>query len=359
MRYSAPDGTRVYVPTLFETRVDAARHLADVELKRRTGQWIHPKTGRVRVEEWAGRWLASSAHLRPKTRVSYASLLRVLVVPKLGAVAVGDLRPMQVREWVAELLGEGFGASRVRQAYRLLSQVMRAAQLDGLIEVSPCVGVRLPPLPDHEPVVLAPEEVAKLVAVLAGGDRLFVATLAYTGLRFGEAAALSRRSVDVEGRRLRVVQSLSDADGVLTLEEPKSHQHRSVTLPASLADELGEHLERYVADRPDALVFTSPTGMPLRHPNFMRRVWAPAVLAAGLDGMTPHDLRASHASWLYDQGWSPVEIGARLGHSRATVTTKHYARPMVGRDREIAVQLDAVLRESGELWLTRRWEAET
>jgi len=58
--------------------------------------------------------------------------------------------------------------------------------------------------------------------------------------------------------------------------------------------------------------------------------------------VTPHDLRASHASWLYDQGWSAVEIAARLGHSKATVTTKHYARPMVGRAVEIAAGLDAL-----------------
>jgi hypothetical protein len=56
-----------------------------------------------------------------------------------------------------------------------------------------------------------------------------------------------------------------------------------------------------------------------------------------------------HASWLYDQGWSPVEIGARLGHSRATVTAKHYARPMHGRDVELAAGLDYLLRKSGSL----------
>ncbi len=41
-----------------------------------------------------------------------------------------------------------------------------------------------------------------------------------------------------------------------------------------------------------------------------------------------------------DEGWSPVEIAARLGHSKATVATKRYARGMVGRDLEIAKGLD-------------------
>ncbi|MGH8868827.1 MAG: tyrosine-type recombinase/integrase [Actinomycetes bacterium] len=126
------------------------------------------------------------------------------------------------------------------------------------------------------------------------------------------------------------------------MEEPKSHQHRVITLPAFLVEALGKHMgagQRKVAD---VLVFTSPDGLPIRHTNFMRRVWNPAKERAGLPDVTPHDLRATHATWLYDMGWSPVEIAARLGHSKATVTTKHYARRVVGRDVEIAAGLDAL-----------------
>lgn len=72
----------------------------------------------------------------------------------------------------------------------------------------------------------------------------------------------------------------------------------------------------------------------------MRRVWNPACKAANI-AATPQDLRASHATWLYDAGWSPVEIAARLGHAKSIVTTKHYARRVAGRDVEIASGLDA------------------
>ena len=67
----------------------------------------------------------------------------------------------------------------------------------------------------------------------------------------------------------------------------------------------------------------------------------------GIDAR-PHDLRASHATWLYDAGWSPVEIAARLGHAKATITTKHYARHVLSRDVEIAAGLDGVFAASVE-----------
>lgn len=64
------------------------------------------------------------------------------------------------------------------------------------------------------------------------------------------------------------------------------------------------------------------------------------MTAAGLSGVTPHDLRATHASWVIDEGGSVMDAAARLGHAAGTVTTRHYARPVLGRDSEIADRLD-------------------
>jgi hypothetical protein len=45
-------------------------------------------------------------------------------------------------------------------------------------------------------------------------------------------------------------------------------------------------LERLNPDDDQALVFTSPMGTPLRHSNFYRRAWLPAVAKVGLSGIT-------------------------------------------------------------------------
>jgi hypothetical protein len=54
---------------------------------------------------------------------------------------------------------------------------------------------------------------------------------------------------------------------------------RSISLPRSVADELGHHLGVWAG--PD-LVFTGPQGGPLRVPAWRRRFWGPAVVASGL-----------------------------------------------------------------------------
>lgn len=338
-RYTVADGVMVTADTTFATKAEADRFLSRTELDLHGGTWLDPRQEGVTVQDWAARWMAATQHIKPKTRSSYASLLRSVIVPTLGRKALRDLRPMQVREWVAALSAKGYSASRVRQSYRLLSQLLDAAVADGLLAANPCSNVRLPRLPEHEPNVLTPDEVRRLAGRMPAQYRLFTLLLAYTGMRFGEAAGLARRRVDLDRSRLVVAASLSDADGILTIEEPKTHQHRLVTLPAFLVDELRDHLRTQRFSDPEALVFVSPEGFPVRHGNFLRRVWRPACARAGVTA-TPHDLRATHATWLYDMGWSPVEIATRLGHSKATVTTQFYARAVVGRDVEIAARLD-------------------
>ena len=61
----------------------------------------------------------------------------------------------------------------------------------------------------------------------------------------------------------------------------------------------------------------------------------PAVKAAGLEDVTPHDLRATHGSWVA-RSHGIMAAAKRLGHSNANVTTRHYAREVDDRDAEIA-----------------------
>ena len=344
VRYWTPDESRLTAPMTFERKREADRWLASVEVEMARGTWIDSRRSDTTLSQWAQTWLRTSSHLKPKTRVGYASLLKSVIEPTLGSAKIGDLRRSGVQAWVASLVDRGLSPSRICQGYRLVSQLMKAAELDGIVARSPCLAIRLPRVPEHEPNVLTAAQVTALANALPAPYDLFVLTLAYTGLRFGEGAGLRAKCVLTEKSLILVASSLSDANGQLSMEEPKTHQHRLVTMPGFLTARLRAQLDS-LRDGPEGLVFTSPEGLPIRHQNFMRRIWYPACTIAHVSA-TPHDLRASHATWLYDAGWSPVEIAARLGHAKATVTTKHYARRVAGRDVEIAAGLEDTFRAS-------------
>ena len=88
----------------------------------------------------------------------------------------------------------------------------------------------------------------------------------------------------------------------------------------------------------DGLVFTSPTGVPLRHSNFRRRVWVPALRLLGLFGLHFQDLRHTGNQYASDAGASLREMMARMGHdsTRAAVIYQHSTSE---RQRAIADQV--------------------
>ncbi len=58
----------------------------------------------------------------------------------------------------------------------------------------------------------------------------------------------------------------------------------------------------------------------------IKKAFKAACARAGLEGVTPHDLRRTAAVWMAEAGVSMAEIAAYLGHSDDRVTSKHYAR---------------------------------
>ena len=341
-RYPGPDGVLRPADRTFATQVDAGFWLDRKRIEIEDGRWLDPTEGQTTVRDWSARWLAAvSPQLKPKTRASYRSLINSRINPTLGDRELSALRPITVTEWVAEMRTGGLSPSRIRQAYRVLSQFMASAVDNGLISQTPCRGVRLPRMPQTEPHILTQVEASRIVRKTSKPHDLLVALLAFAGLRIGEAFALRRLDVDVPGCIVHVDENLAEADGVLVFDTPKSHQKRQIRIAASLAKRLGQYLE----DLPggdDALLFTNSLGRPLRYNQWRKAYFDPAVKAAGLTDVTPHDLRASHGTWVADK-YGVMTAAHRLGHSNASVTTRHYARPVAGRDDEVATASDGWL----------------
>jgi integrase len=335
--YQGPD--RVERSKAFAHRVDAELFLHDLEARKSHGEWIDPALSKIPLAEWVDRWWGTTVNLKPKTRAGYESLLRTLILPELGRARLREIDPLWVREWVAGLVGRGLSASRVRQAYRLLGSIMRAAVESGYIARSPCIGVRLLRLPRREMSFLSAEQVRDL-AEATGEYRTLVYVLAYGGLRWGEAVAIRRRRCDLLRGRIEVAESLAEVGAQLHFGHTKTYQARMVTLPRFLRTMLSRHLEG-VPTKPEALVFTAPGGGPLRLTNFRRRVWVPALRAARLpERFRIHDLRHTCASLLIAQGEYPKAIQEHLGHSSIQVTMDRYGHLFPDESERLAEALE-------------------
>jgi hypothetical protein len=131
-------------------------------------------------------------------------------------------------------------------------------------------------------VLLADEEtVEAIAAAIDPRFRALVLLLRYTALRWNEAVALRRRRCYVVEGSIEVVEQV-----VETRSEPRFRSLRRdcgwVSVRDGVKEALAEHLARYVAERPNAVVFTDHLGGPLVRDQFEEAEWLPALRAVGL-----------------------------------------------------------------------------
>ena len=342
------------VTRAFDRKIDAQRWLDEQTVALVRGNYVHPQAGRVTVGEWAESWLAGRSHLKPKTLASYQSLLSTRILPTWELVPLSKVGHSDVVAWVAGMRREGLSASRTRQAYHVLTSMLDAAVRDGRVARNAATGVDLPRLPTTERRYLTHAQLDDL-AERCGPHRLLVLVLGYTGLRWGEAAALRGRRMDLLRGRIEVAESVTDVNGRMIFGSPKSHARRWVPIPRFLRDDLAVQL----ADRgPDDLVFPSAAQTPLRVQSFRRWHFDRAAVAAGLDGLVPHELRHTAASLAIASGASIKGVQSMLGHASAAMTLDRYGH-LVGDELDaVADRMDAAhadwLRTEGGLASVRR-----
>src|SRR5205823_3302447 len=131
---------------------------------------------------------------------------------------------------------------------------------------NPAAGVPLP-RGCAEQTYLTHAEVDAL-ARTAGEYRLAVLFLAYTGVRFGEMAALRVRHLDLMRRRAVISDSITEVRGRAVFSTPKTHQSRSVPIPRFLVDDLAAHVagrasEEFVFSTPRCGVLRGSPQLPL------------------------------------------------------------------------------------------------
>jgi integrase len=125
--------------------------------------------------------------------------------------------------------------------------------------------------------------------------------------------------------------------------EPKTEAgHRTVALPTSVRIALLRHMDHYVPETPDALVFGTRSGGFLSVANF-GKTFRRAADAVGLGPVRLHELRHTGATLAAAAGASTKELMRRLGHASPDAALI-YQHANDDRDAEIARALEARIR---------------
>lgn len=340
--------------TGFATKEEAEEYRVGMTSDIHRGEYVNRSKGATPFGVVAEAWFRTKSHAAPKTRAGYRSLMDTLVLPQWGNVPVKDIDYESYSQWIGTLSVDGsqkgtpLSASRVTQAHQLVGAVLKYAQKTGKVNTNVALMLKrsedLPQQVEKERRYLTHAELLTLAGNMGRFETLTL-LLGYCGLRFGEAAGLRRRHVNLEDRTITTARSVTyvSGEGIIDQPQTKGKRIRDIPVPAPI-------WKRIVAELPKGhndLLFPRQRGglLPLEE---YRGVFDKGCAAANIEGLTPHGLRHTCASLAIRSGANIKVVQRMLGHKTAAMTLDLYGHLYRDDLNDVAERLGKALEETAE-----------
>jgi integrase len=338
--------------------LDAAKELLDsfAKAKRKPGRL---QAERVRLVDVASRYLVAyktkpDGTPRPKSSLAKErSCLNIYILPVLGNAWIGDLDLPELNDTVRELTlkdGSPASASTKSTVAAVLRRLFAWARATRIIPVNPALELRTGWGGSTRRRVLIPSipQVLRLAEALDHfkqglGDVAVV--LAFTGLRWEEAAAVPIENVDLDGQWITVDRTASESGGKRDIRDDL--KTRAAERVAAIPDiampavrrlvERGEKGRQLSEGNRYGRLINGERGGYLSYALWRRYLkLAHGYTAAHKDGIvkyTAHELRHVCASLLIASGATDTQVCRQMGHSKVE-TTKNIYGHLFAQDQE-------------------------
>ncbi len=360
-----PDGKRRSV--MATTRREAIQKAQDLLDKRKKG--LKTEEAKATLADFLGRFLEfykTEGGVVLRTWQDYRYHIDENVIPGIGAIPLGDLKPREVDLWMKSLRERGLGNRTVEYAQAVLRRALQFAVEWEILDRNPAAArfraakrKRAATAGAQRIRFLDPNEARKFLDVVGGDRHEALYTLAITtGLRPEEMYGLRWKDLNLDARRLTVNQVLSKTrrrkgekvDRFLFGPPKTEKSRRTIDFPKFVCDILRAERHRLLESRAlagtkwqeNGLVFPSEVGTPSEERNVLRR-FQTICEANDLPKLRIYDLRHTHASLLIHEGVHPKKISERLGHSSIKLTMDTYGHLFEGSDRDSAEKMEKLL----------------
>ncbi|MDZ8201868.1 tyrosine-type recombinase/integrase [Microbacterium sp. SSW1-59] len=353
------EGRTMRAPRRFDSEAEAQAWLATERAAHVTGTWIDPERVSVAPAGAAGVLTPAStfealcealiaeeavfAEARPAYLHEQARLIRRVIIPTLGAVPLGAVKPSLLdaayQQWHAH------SASQARNALVALRKVVKLGKRRDVFTFDMADSIRVHPRPDREIVTLAPMQLAQFRRTIEEWrerpdrhgpqpSRLLIDVtdvMLATSARIGEALGLRVQDVDLGHARtvVTIAGTLIEGHGQRKHWQPATKTEagmRSIIVPEWVVPTL-ERLTRAANLHGTDFLFHTSSGLPTGSHSVHRQLRAVREWAGLSSELVPHVFRKTVATTIADHESGGLDAAAlTLGHSRSRVTEQHYAK---------------------------------
>lgn len=274
----------------------------------------------------------------------------------MRAISVTDIK--EYRNWLKSqpsVKGGTLTNSHVNQQMIFVHKMFEVAIANRIRQDNPCNGLRRLPQQHKEMAYYTPEQFKQFDSLFEENEysfQLLYRILMYTGMRIGEALALTWEQVNLDENYIDVKYSAYYRNGQVHIGTVKTTQsNRRIYIHRAFVKELKQwknqqyELLKEFTSNPNSLQIYQTTPEVLTGPNVSNfRAILKKRLPDNLKLIRNHDFRHSHAAFLVSQGLRNGEgkdyifftLMKRLGHSSINTTINVYSHLFPTQQKEIA-----------------------
>lgn len=323
--------------------------------KWKKGQKTNLKDKKTTVYQVALDWLESKKkHIKASTYDGYEYFVEDILGSvrvrgqDLGNAQILNVTNKQIQKYV-DSWADYLPKSSIRKNKALLRQIFKYAKKEGIISIDPSEDIIIPSdtnivVAAKEHVFIATEDRKKLEkeadkkfsngAPMYGNNAKLIIFLLQTGMRFGELTALKWKNVDLENKKIFIVENSpiiknrdASVDKKYVLDNTTTKRkasERFIPLTNIALDILKYFYDKYPHDKDD-LVFVSEKGTPVNRRNVNRTLKSMLKKAeCEVRDASVHDLRHSFGSELIKKGSDIKVVSTLLGHADISTTYNIY-----------------------------------
>ena len=312
-------------------------------------QFGFAENGNEIVEKFFKDWLEvyKKPNVKPITYSVQERNVRLNIFPRWGKYKLKDITRTEYQKWINELR-EHYSEGTVRRIHSIFSSAINDAVHEfRLIRENPIQKIKVPKDVNNNKNVkyFTKEQLDKFLESLKTPQKnakyqhsiqyftLFT-LLARTGLRIGEALALTWEDIDFEEKNLKVNKTLVyPLNSTPYISTPKSKKSvRTIKLDNKTIRILKKHkinrnevvlmYQNYKAPKSN-IIFFQHDGRWLRT-NVVREYFKEVCKRNDLPILSPHALRHTHAVHMLEANVNIKYVSERLGHASVKVTADTY-----------------------------------
>ncbi len=314
-------------------------------------------------EAYASRWLERQVKYAPGTLTSYRRMLE-RVYPYIGAIKLGELRPMALENMMIELRKRTHQGKPIQEAtgqkyLTVVSAVLSDAKRNEIIQRNPARMIDLPDTEHRQQFIPTDEQAQELILALLDEPyhyKLFYVLAMYTGCRRGELCALRWKDfvlVEKYHSVLTVSRSRTVVAGQGVVEgTTKNGRSRSIALSEDITSLVQGFCcyQREIAERHgrelSPYLFVNEKGN-LIHPDTFTKHLRQIFEENGFpDTFHLHTLRHYFVSTMLHEGVDKQTVAELAGHGDTSFLERTYCHPQMALKEQAAEKMEQLLLHS-------------